>query len=108
MQAAETRARIEGDEGKSVALDQVDDDVGLPARVVLLCVFYRSRLIEHHSPLRSSTVLAGASATLADHPRMHALMASALNTSSPAGAGDDNLADDSFRPIYLTASNSAA
>ena len=35
VQAAEARARIERDERKAVALDHVDDDVGLPAGVVL-------------------------------------------------------------------------
>src|SRR6202163_1530915 len=34
MQAAKARARIERDGRKAVALDQVDDDVGLPAAVV--------------------------------------------------------------------------
>ena len=35
VQAAEARARIERDEGKAVLLDQVDNDVGLPAGVIL-------------------------------------------------------------------------
>src|SRR5262249_50409619 len=34
VQAAETRARIERDVGKAIALDAVDDDVGLPSGVV--------------------------------------------------------------------------
>ncbi len=38
VQAAEACARIERDEGKAVALDQVDNDVGLPAAIVLGCI----------------------------------------------------------------------
>ena len=36
VQAAEARARIERDVREAVALDQVDDDVGLPAAIVLV------------------------------------------------------------------------
>ena len=36
VQAAKARARIERDGRKAVALDQIDDDVGLPAAVVLV------------------------------------------------------------------------
>src|SRR5262245_54917684 len=35
VQAAEARARIQRDVGKPIALDQVDNDVGLPTAVVL-------------------------------------------------------------------------
>ncbi len=35
VQPAKTRARIQRDEGKAVLLDQVDNDVGLPAGVIL-------------------------------------------------------------------------
>jgi hypothetical protein len=34
VQAAKARARIERDVGKAVTLDEIDDDVGLPAAVV--------------------------------------------------------------------------
>ena len=42
MQPAEARARIESDIGEAVALDQIDDDVGLPAGVVLNLGFHRA------------------------------------------------------------------
>ena len=47
VQAAKARAGIERDVGEAVALDQVDDDVGLPAAIVLVGALRSSRLFLH-------------------------------------------------------------
>ena len=47
VQAAEAGAGIERDVGEAVALDQVDDDVGLPAAVILVDALCSSRLFLH-------------------------------------------------------------
>src|SRR5262249_14174046 len=47
VQPAEARARIERDEGKAVAFDQVDDDVGLPAAIIVLHVRHPPGLFLH-------------------------------------------------------------